>query len=316
MKRLIPYPTLAGDIRLEVREAQLDGVPLNFSMISRSQRTVALHEIERAQWDEARLTVRLTVPRQEMKMGTWSGIGCIAVLSERRTNTRSVTPLAQDDEDAWRAVVTLHRDRHLGQVELVGQVVATVVEVPGRLIATSDPWTIDLEARHPTEHSSLPHIMTIDFGDDAHRHLNPYKGDPWMIEAAGDQPVVYLNSSFEGLLDLLDRGDRPARQALSSQIAAEAWTAMFHAAAYVADIDEDQPLWPADWRGAVLRRLLPDMFPDRSPDDALIEIATRRLLGEGGGDLQSRLMHAVGKQVRRPRRLGDLIRTSVQGEPS
>lgn len=308
MNQLIPYSTLVGDITLEVLEARLDGVPLNFNMVSSSRRVVALHQIEREDWEEARLSVRLSPPRHELEVGSWSDIVCVAVSAERRTNTRTVTPLKRLVDGGWAGVVPLHSDHHRGYVELSGHVIATVDGVVGRLIgSTKRPWTVDLQARTPNGQQAMK-IVSVDFGDEAHPYLAPYKSDPWMIEAGADEPIVYLNTGFEGLCDLLDSGDRTVRESLSAQIAADAWTALFNAAVYAAEIEDEQPQWPSGWRASVLKRMLPDMFPDRSPDDALMEIVSRRLDGNGGGDLQTRLVHAAGVQARVSRYLGGFLR--------
>lgn len=315
MNRLIPYRTLAGEISLEVREVRLDGVPLNLNMISASRRVVALHQVERDGWNEARLSVRLHPPRHELADAAWSDPVCAAVLAERRTNARSVTPLSREPDGTWTGVVVMHADQHFGQARLTGQVIATVDGVAGRTIGVTErAWTVDLQARTPTRQEGIK-IVTVDFGDAEHPHLHPYKDDPWTVEAVGDEPIVYLNSRFEGLLPLLNGGDRAARDVLSAQIAADAWTALFNAAVYAADMEDGQPLWPGGWHGAVLRRMLPDVFPDLSPDDALLEVVTRRLNGDGG-DLQTRLVHAAGRQALLTRRLGSFVRTANRKELS
>ena len=315
MNRLIPYPTLAGEVSLEVREVRLDGVPLNLDMISGARRVVALHRVEREEWDEARLSVRLRTPRHELADAAWSDIACAAVLTERKTNARSVTPLSPESDGTWTGVVVMHADRHSGQARLTGHVVATVDGVPARTIGVTDrAWTVDLQARTPAQREGIK-VVKADFGDPDRPHLHPYKEDPWTVEAVGDEPVVYLNTRFEGLLPLLYGEDRPAREALSAQIAADAWTALFNAAVYAADVEDGQPLWPGGWRGAVLKRMLPDVFPDLSPDDALLEIVTRRLEGDGG-DLQTRVVHAAGRRARLARRLGAYVRTAHRKESS
>jgi hypothetical protein len=84
---------------------------------------------------------------------------------------------------------------------------------------------------------------------------------------------------------------------------------LFNSAAYHADAKGDSPEWPGGWQEATLRRMLPDLFPERSPDDALVEVVHRRRSGDGGGDLQTRLLNAAAKQAKMPRHLGGLLRT-------
>ncbi|MFD1935162.1 hypothetical protein ACFSKW_27180 [Nonomuraea mangrovi] len=312
MKTLFPYRTLLGEITLEVKEARLDGKPLPLSMISAVERVVALHQVERDDWERARVVFRMRTPEELAKPDEWPNVACVAVLTEKRTNNRIVTRLKQQSDGTWIGVVELHRDWHVGQAEVEGIVTATVGGVPGRVIArTERRWTVDLQVRTPTRKKTVK-TLWADFASEANPYLNPYKTDPWAIEAAGDEPVVYLNSGFEGLQFLLEssaRTDKAVQDALAGQIAADCWTAFFNAATYAIEDEDGQPQWPGGWHESVLRRMLPDVFPDRSPDDALSEIFERRKAGEGGGELQTQVLHASIKQARTSKSLGTYIRT-------
>jgi hypothetical protein len=312
MRRIVPYPVLAGEVALEVREARLDDVALPYSMISGAQRVVALHEVERSDWETARLSVRLTTPRHELETGPWSDVTCIAMLAERRTNVRTATPLREETPGAWTGEIVVHRDRHVARAELSAQVIGSVREVAGRLIgSTAEPWVVDLQARAPVRHKSIATVWA-DFGGESNPHLHRFRTDPWAVETVGEEPVLYLNLGFEGLEDLLQGArlaDRPARATIAAQIATDVWTALFNAATYAIEIENDRPEWPGGWRETTLKRMLPDVFPDRSPNDALAEIAERRRTGDGGGELQTRVLHAATKQAQLSRNLGAFIRT-------
>ncbi|GLZ08900.1 hypothetical protein Acsp03_63660 [Actinomadura sp. NBRC 104412] len=311
MRRLIPYPVVAGDVSLEVREVRLDDIALPYAMVSVAQRIVALHEVERGRWETARLSVRLHAPQHELESGPWEDVTCFAVHSERRTNVRTSTRLQEEAPGIWSGDIVLYSDRHVGRVQLTGQLVGTVGGVEGRMIgATEDTWTVDLQARTPVKSNTIKTVWA-DFGDEDGR-LYPFRSDPWMVEAIGEEPVLYLNKGFEGLVSLIESTrtvDRSARDAVAAQIAQDVWTVLFNAAVYAIDPDSDAPEWPGGWREATLKRLLPDVFPDRSPDDALSELANRRRDGDGGGDFQANLLHATAKQARLPRNLGGFIRT-------
>ncbi|MBG0814840.1 hypothetical protein [Planomonospora sp. ID82291] len=311
MKRLVPYPILAGDVSLDVREVRLDDVALPFAMVSKQELVVALHAVERDEWESARLSVRLRTP-QDLKTGPWSNPSCFAVLSERRTNMRTSSRLREETPGNWTGEVVLHRDHHRGQVELTAHVVGSVEGIAGRVIGTANErWTVDLQARAPVKKKSIKTVWA-DFRDERNPHLHPFREDPWTVEAVGEEPVLYLNMGFEGLDALLKStrsAERAARDAIAAQIAADVWAALFNAAVYTAEIEDGRPEWPGGWHESVLRRMLPDVFPDLSPDDALVEIVNRRHAGDGGGDLQTRLLHAAAKQSRLPRNLGGFIRT-------
>lgn len=313
-KTITPYPMMTGDVVLTVRQAQLDGSPMHLSLISGKDRVIALHHVEKRTWEHARLFVHVQTPRDEIARhgDTWSHLRCHVLLSEKRTNTRLMTPLTLDEAGDWSGVVELHRDRHLTQARLEAVVSATVGEFPGRIIGSSiEPWTVDFIARTPSRQHSVKTVW-LDFAADEHLQLHVYKANPWTIDTAGLEPALYLNSGFEGLKPLLNGsgGDRSARETVLAQIAMDVWITLFNSAVSTLGSDISDTIWPADWREDVLRRLLPDMFPDKSPEDALAEIRGRK--ADGDGDLQTRLVHAATRQARVPRILTTFLRARVQ----
>jgi hypothetical protein len=317
MTRLIPYPVLAGKTTLTVRATRVDDVPLPLAMISAKEAVVALHSVERTDWECARLSIQVDTPHKELAAGTWSDVACLAVLSERRTNARTVTRLREESSGTWTGEVVLYRDLHLDRAELTAQVVARVDGIDGRAIgATDDSWFVDLRERTPVRQKSIKTVWA-DFGDEHNAKLKPFEGYPWAVEAVGEEPTLYLNRGFEGLEALLRSGrrtDQPARGAIAAQIASEAWTALFNAAVHAVSLEDDRAQWPGGWRESALRRMLPDVYLDRSPDDALAEIVSRQLDRDGDGDLQTRVLHAAAKQARLPRNLGGLIRSVRRAE--
>lgn len=312
MRKLFPYPVLVGEVDLEIRQARLDDVPVEFSMISASQRTVALHEIERTSWQTAVLEVRARVPRRELDSGPWTNVTYAAMLFERRTNVRTVFSLTPEQSGSWVGEVVLHRDRHLGRAELAVQVVGTVGGVDGRLIGQDrNPWTIDLLASTPAKKHGVK-MVWVDFSSEENAHLLPFRTDPWAVDTSGDEPTLYLNKRFEGLEALLGSGraaDRDVQNLLLSHIAKDTWTTLFNSAVQSVQTDDrGRPEWPGGWRENTLRRMLPDILPDHSPDDALKEIVTRLSNDDGGGDLHTRVLHAAAVQARLTRNLGGFVR--------
>ncbi|WP_157556352.1 hypothetical protein [Herbidospora yilanensis] len=298
---------VVGALALEVEAVRLDDVSLPYEMISSSNRTVALHHLRHADWCTARMNVTVRGPAAELNAGPWRSMSCVVSLTERRTNTHTTTRLPMTSElGAWSGQIELHRDDHVGKAELTATLVATVDGVAGREIAgTDDHWTIDLHAHIPVKRDDLV-TRWVDFNDEAHPWLRVYRTDPWVVDTSGDTPTLYLNSGFEGLRLLLESrapADRPAKEALAGRIAMDTWNVLFDAAAQgVRD-------WPGGWRETVLRRMLPDMYTDRSPDDALRELSTT-----DAGELRSRVLHAAAKQARMSAALGAYIR-AIRGRP-
>ncbi|RFU42874.1 hypothetical protein DZF91_04295 [Actinomadura logoneensis] len=315
MRTLVPYPVLPGTVSVDVQEARLDGVALPRHVISKDNGTVALDRTDFGEWRQATFSVRLDAPQLEGD-GRWSGVRCIAVLEERRTRIRVATPLLKSSPGIFEGTVALQRDHHVGRVRLTSQVVATVDDVPGRLIASArNPWTIDLTATDPTRKEAIS-TLWVDFGAEENPHLHPYQGDPWTIETTGEPPTVFLNTRFEGLREILHGGEKTVRSTLSAQIAVEAWISLLNTAAHGVAVESERPEWPGGWQETVLRRMLPRIFPDLSPDDALTELVARTRLDGGSGDLQARVLQAAGAQAKRSRRFGDFIRATSRKEGS
>ncbi|WP_327189477.1 hypothetical protein [Streptomyces xinghaiensis] len=316
MRTVFPYATLAGEVQIEVTGASLDSRPQPLHMISRQEHAVALHENERPDWREARLELRATLPERELASGPWTDVQCFAVLTEGATNARTVGRLFRDTPgEDWRGSVILARELHRRRADLQLVVSATVDGVGGRVIGSGErSWIVDLTARTPVRPRDL-NIGEVDFRDPEHAWLNPFKDAPWLVETTGgDLPTVYLNLAFEGLKELLDTGGAPAERALrgtvAAQIAAEAWTAMFHSAIGEMEVDDDgTPQWPGGWRDSVLRVMLPDVYPDLLPADALFEVHSSRADGSGWHELQSRIQYAASRRARVAKTLGTAIRT-------
>lgn len=305
-----PYPSLSGDISLAVRQVRLDDNPLHVSFISAQEHVVALNQVEKAAWSNARLELIVDLPDAELERGRadWLDVGCHVVVAERRTCVRRAVQLTRGVDGRWSGSVELHRDDHVSRAELDAVVTARVGGVAGRVIGMStEPWTVDFVSRTPTRQRSIA-TKWADFAAPENGYLGAYRDVPWVVDTAGIDPVVYLNSGFEGFKTLLSgsTGTRPQREAVTAQIAAESWIALFNTAAVRLVTDDAEGDWPGGWHEAVLRRLLPDVYPETTPTDALEEV--RRQIGESGGDLQTRVLNVALVQARMPRALTALIR--------
>ncbi|MFJ6565919.1 hypothetical protein ACIQNU_00715 [Streptomyces sp. NPDC091292] len=313
MKTLMPYATLAGEVTFKVTSAKLDGRDLPLAMISQQDRVVAVHQVERQEWAETRLEVRARIPEGELSSGHWAEVVCVAVLADGGTNFRTVTRLLVSPDGSRTGTLVLPRGACRTRAELSVSVVATVDGVAGRVIgASEDDWIVDLKAKEPVRQREL-HIEEVDFREGPHEWLRPFKDAPWLVETSGDMPTVHLNTGFEGVTDLLAAGGSPLERAvrgmLAAQIASDAWVAMFHSAVSDVEIEESgTPSWPSGWRDWVLRSMLPDILPDLSPADALVEIHSRRTERSGWNELQPRIQYAASRRARVARNLGTAIR--------
>lgn len=54
--------------------------------------------------------------------------------------------------------------------------------------------------------------------------------------------------------------------------------------------------------------MLPDFFPEISPDEALVELVGRRVGGESGSDLHARLMHSATLNSKKQKTVANTVR--------
>ncbi|WP_330175651.1 hypothetical protein OG875_20395 [Streptomyces sp. NBC_01498] len=312
--KVFPYPTLAGEVSLQVTAVKQDQHRLSTSVFSGDERVVALHQVERSDWTYCRIGLTAFLPAKELDEGPWQDVAAVAVLTEKATNTRTTAVLRrQGDGTEWKGRLGLWRAAHLSRADLSVSVVATTDGVPGRVIGGSEAnWVVDFTARSPVRRREL-RINEVDFVDGPQEWLRPFKDAPWLVETSGELPTVHLNTGFEGVAELLNSGggslERAVRDMLATQIAIDVWTAVFHAAVSDLELDaEGKPEWPGGWRDTVLRGMLRDVLPGMSDVDALGEIYARRKESSGWNELLPRISYAAGRRAKVARNLGTTIR--------
>ncbi|GAA1892482.1 hypothetical protein [Streptantibioticus ferralitis] len=318
--RVYPYPRLTGAVTVRVTAVRLRGPgdtreQLDSRGYSVIEQVVALGRAERDDWQTARLALTATIPAREIETkGHWSDVMAVAVLAEGATNTRTVARLEPDAAGGrdWTGEIELDRDNYVDRASLAVHVVATVGGIAGRIIASTDQeWLIDVTADAPLRDRQLE-VSTVSFARGA-EWLRSFRDAPWIVDTAGRMPTVRLNSDFEGLVALVEsqgsKVESVVGEMVLAQMCADVWTAVFHTAIGDLEIEDDgTPLFPSDWRGAVLREMLPDIVPGRSVEDALREVHIRRA-GQGSwADLQPRIQYAAARRAEVPKALAAAVR--------
>ncbi|WP_232839040.1 hypothetical protein [Streptomyces triticisoli] len=318
--KVYPYKRITGEIGLEVTSVRQEREgfyqhDLETWAFSTQERVVALHQVERDDWESVRLGVTAILPGKEIAEGPWTDISVIAVLTEKATNSRTTARLERvaGKDGSWTGHLRFWRSAYRSRADLSVVAVATVDGVRGRMIGRAEePWIVDLTARTPVRQREMI-INQVDFTSGP-EWLRPFRDAPWLVETSGDLPTVHLNAGFEGVSELLDSSggplERAVRDMLAAQIATDVWTAVFHSAVSDLEVDEHgNPQWPGGWRDAVLRGMLADVLPDHSEADALREIDARRREGSGWNELQPRINYAAGRRAKVAKNLGTAIRT-------
>ncbi|MFF2716661.1 hypothetical protein [Streptomyces sp. NPDC058011] len=318
--RAYPYPRLLGVVSLRVESVELRGPddirqPLETSAFSVIEQVVAPGASERYDWEWLRMKVSVTVPgRATAPDSPWADLAVVVVLSEGATNTRISTPLTPGEEGGrqWVGHIDLWRADHLDRATMSVHVVATVGGVVGREIAASArDWIVDLKSEAPLRDLQLG-LVEVGFRKGP-QWLRRFHEVPWAVDTSGDLPVVHINTDFEGVSELIGGNgtsvDNMVRDLLTAQMCTDVWTAVFHTAIGDLEIEDDgTPLFPRDWRGEVLREMLPDVIPERPVEDALWEVHRRRTGTSGWTDLQPRIHYAATRRADVPKVLGTTMR--------
>ena len=304
---LFPYDILDGSPNLVVSNPRLDGVR-NGDLLRRDG-VVELHAVE-GPWYRARMHANVRLPEDRLK-ALAADHRVVCTLHCPSTNLRTGVVMEPDPgrPGSYSAEIELERTLLHKRARLEAVVAGTISGIEHRYLARSNSVDVRLEAVQGPEVSGDLDIRWRRF-DQAHEGLaalDPALHDQlsWLELDRAEGPRLWLNDHVDWLRRLLDeRGgrsklERAVRDAVFDGIATSATLAMFNAAvaaAYELDQDSEEP-WPGEWREAVLRTLLPLMYPDREPDDAI-----RQVMDSadplGVQDVQARAHAAVARLLR------------------
>ncbi|MET7293571.1 hypothetical protein ABZS79_15810 [Streptomyces griseoloalbus] len=323
--KFYPYKRLNRPIALRVTSASLklpDGrrEHLDTSAYSIPERTVALGVAQLDDWVSARVGLSATLPPGAADPDApWSDLRVLAVLTDGDTNVRTTVDLRQDAPGSkeWSGEIEVLRDDHVGRASLAVHAVATIDDVPGRSITETDTdWTVDVAADEPSGGLRLD-VKQASFAKSAREWLRSYTDAPWVVDASGRLPLVMVNTDIEGFSDLLggESGgiENKVHELLLSQMATDVWTAVFHSAVGDLEIEPDgSPVFPTDWRGEVLREMLPDVVPGRHVEEALRQVHRRRTGDAGWVELQTRVHYAAVRRAGASKSVAGVLRALQQ----
>lgn len=283
MRGFFPYPTMAASPNLRIRELMVDGRRPSANVVDSESRTVDLLAAESEDWRSTTFRVVVTAPADELdkvrKEVTQLRVGLSVEC--RRTNHRTTVELSQSrtDDAVWLGEGELSRTFCAGRVEVRAEISGLRAGGEHLLLEQSDPWAFYVDQMESPPRRGLLRFVWIDFtSDEAPAPIQRFANEIYYADlenVAG--PLVYLNSSIDGLHDVL--ADRPNRetweQALhdtqGQAIAAPIWMGLFLAAAAAVEKDDPgDPEFPSEqWQADVLRTLLPKMYPGASDSERL-----------------------------------------------
>jgi len=308
---IYPYKRLFGDVEILLRKLKVDGEDVPGGRIDADRQEVRLIDLERSQWSQAEIEVTLTGPLVELRELHEDGRTprALALVHCAASNSRQAIELERDPQNLsrWQGTLELERSSWFGRLDLRGAIVDSVEGVGDRVIGEPAPWVLRLDDVPPPPVTGAIETIWQDFSDppEGQAWLKKVEREPAFLRLDDDQPVLFLNSSLEGLKALLDRktSREAAEQALHDQtrgaIAGDAWGAMFNASIQaIRQEDGEDPDWPEDaWKRTALEVLLELTHPDLTQDDALREVAEHRSDLNAGGPLQQQMFIAISKHV-------------------
>ncbi|MEV7288059.1 hypothetical protein AB0O01_26405 [Streptomyces sp. NPDC093252] len=323
--KIYPYKRLNRPVTLRVTSVTLglaDGTRdrLETTAYSIPQQTVALGVAGDTDWLSATIGLSATLPPGANALeAAWSDLEVLAVLTDGETNVRTSARLTRDTDDGrdWSGVLDVLRDDHLGRASLAVHAVGTVDGIRGRSIAETDRnWIVDTVSVEPVHGLPLD-VQKASFTKSARTLLRACPDAPWLVDVSARVPTVFVNTDVEGIDGLLgSRGsgvDSKVRDLLVAQMATDVWTAVFHGA--IGDLEVEPggtPVFPTDWRGEVLREMLPDVMPGVHVEEALRQVHRRRTGESGWVELQTRVHYAAVHRADTMKALAYAIRSLEQ----
>lgn len=235
---------------------------------------------------------------------------CLLSVRCAATNFRTPFELKADaDEDGkWSGMVTFDRRDVRSRVTMVPMLVrrSTLPDYAGANVATHRfallafshqnlQCHIDYIDRQATTPVQLKFCAFNDTQDD---FLKKHYTAMYHIAATEDPPTVYINTQapFTQIQSILKgpevKGSAAAlRYLLEGMLAQRIWSELFYVALdAAADEGGGHPEFPDDWRGNLLKKFLPSMFPEDNDVNISLEKALTKLEERQGIlNLQARL---------------------------
>lgn len=313
MNVFYPYKTIRGDIELRISDGKLDGGDFPKNPFTPDQRLMQLYDLDKKNWERVTLELELVGPADEIAAIEKAGgeVGATVVAHCTATQLRQTIPLQRAGGKAakWHGTAELDHDNFRGRVEISGLIVGTAAGRPYRHLGRSEPWSIHFDEPAVLPLEGTLRVQWIDFKNPGEQgFLRDHADKPSFSDLSDSVPTVYLNKcdDFAGLPAVLDdrrrsnKWDKALHDAQRVGIARSVWLAMFNASLAAVREEEDggDPDWPIeDWKRQVLQALLSEIYPDVSPEQALVQAVADRKTPDGAATLESRAEAAINAQV-------------------
>lgn len=292
---------------------------------------------EEKPWKRLEIEVRADIPENTLRSllpeNTDPEKETAVLVSTRcaATKYRGVVRLRSTDTAEWRGSTSVRREDVRSTVELHPLLVRTssVPDAdPEQLGVAVDTAAILAEGRgirlNIDETNTLgqngPKISWQDFRASDDTWKKDHSSDLFFLEPEGDEPTLWLNSSYSQLKEILhgtdERGvDAALRYMANGLLAQTVWIQLFLTAATAVEVDEEvgEVESPGGWKGDVLKKFLPRLFPNESSEDVrLRELVDMMRSPDRIGVLAARLGSVVQDVPDTPGLFQDAVRAAEE----
>jgi hypothetical protein len=280
--------------------------------------TIYLTNLE---WRQLRAQLEAQLPTVELERvlpntSSWKeDVLLLVSIQCAASKLRRVARLEPTARGRWRGDLLIRRDEVRDSVRLVARLVrgTEIVGEQGEgkryatyqaaVIAEAPVVTLIFDERRRRE--GLLRIRWEDFRKSPNPWRSKHPSDVFHLDPQGERPTLWLNARYEKLRAALKsrvvRGeDAVIRHLVNAILAQTVWTQLFVVALAGTETGDDEgsvdePREP--WKQAVLRKLLPRVFPDSAHYDRLDQAVTQLRSPELAGNLVSRVGTAVQDAV-------------------
>ena len=318
--RVIGFDDVADATQLQFRKVELGDPPIEVS-----------YDLTSTDWSRVRVAVELHVPMASLKVVVGgrepSGVaGALVDVECRSTKVRRSASLEHVGDGRWRGSVVLDRMSLANVVRLLPRI-ALEVDLDhgttrsdlatrfGEVVATGLPVLLRVDHVTPMLRGGLD-VRWEDFRASSVAWRKTHDADPYSMDFGAPEPVLWLNERYVNLKSVMHGEGRTPLDVAMKRVAIAlvgqgAWHQLFATAtAELGGSGEDDTLTeaPGGWRGAVLDKLLPGVYPDH-PKAQRLSLLLADLGPEAApGALATRLGSAIQAEMK----VGDALLEAVR----
>jgi hypothetical protein len=323
-ERFLPYAYGRSGLGVELRHVRLDGRLLEEGLDPQRR----LVSIDEERWDTLAVELQLTVTEELLGAvlppheRVSAPIAALVVVrcSDTKLRRGVVAEAPAGGVGVHVARVRVARDEVRGGIELVPQLVRKrsartpsggFASADGARLARARPWEIRLEPERSAEGRFLD-VRYRSFSEDA--VLLAVKDNLYQLECDQEAPILWVNADHTRIAAILnDRASTGRRARLREVffdvIAQGVWTQLFLRAAMNL-VERDELVYP--WEDAVLRELLPLMYPGARTHPARRGRLVDSMVQLGIVGTVERLDSALQRKNDLTRHMGRLIEETVE----